>query len=130
MNKLLLSFKSIASYGIVGGVAALVEWLTFYVCDTLSIYYLIGTAIAFITATFVNWLLGRKITFKDSPKLQNWKRDLVSVYLASLVGLFLNLGFMLLFVSALSMDPLISKIISTGLVFFWNYFIRKQLIYK
>ena len=130
MMKILHKFKNIASYGIVGGAAALVEWAAFYVCDAIGLFYLLSTILSFIVATFVNWILGRKITFRNSPKLANWPRDLLSVYVASGVGLLLNLGLMVLFVSVIGIDSMISKIISTGLVFFWNYFIRKLVIYQ
>lgn len=124
-------FRQFISYFFVGGTAALVEWLSFSACFyLLGIGHMVSTVIAFIIATFVNWILGRRFTFKDDAGQTSVIKDLVKVYLASLIGLFLNLGFMYLFVDVLSMHPMLSKILATGLVFIWNFAVRRFVIYK
>ena len=57
-------------------------------------------------------------------------QELIRIYLASVIGLVLNLIIMFALVDKLSCDEMLSKIVATGLVFFWNYGIRRMFIYK
>ena len=123
--------KQFISYFFVGGTAAVVEWASFSGCYyLLKTGHLTATVIAFIIATFVNWILGRKFTFKEDVRKVSVVRDLIRVYLASLAGLGLNLLFMYLFVDVMHINAMLSKIAATGLVFIWNFAIRRFFIYK
>ena len=123
--------KQFLSYVLVGGSAAIVEWLFFGVCTYfIHLNYLISTIIAFLTATFVNWALGRKLTFKEDSKKLSPAAELLQVYLASAIGLGLNLLLMFLFVQIFNWNEMISKIIATGLVFIWNFASRRFVIYR
>ncbi len=84
--------------------------------------------LAYILSTFVNWLVGRLLVFKDNAG--SIVREIVGVYLASVVGLLLNLGIMWVAVSVLSFNEMISKVVATGIVFIYNFAVRKLVIYK
>ena len=119
--------KKFISYFFVGGLAALVEWLTFFIFNSFSSYF-IATIIAFIVATTVNYFLGKKWTFKSYQKR---KMDVVAVFVVSGIGLLLNLLFMYLLVEIIKIPyELLDKIIATGLVFIWNYLSRRIFIYN
>ncbi len=127
--------RQFLSYFWVGGVSAIVEWLVFSVLDTLlELPYLLSTVLAFICSTTVNWFLGRTFTFKDSAYQNQKAKEIVLVFLVSAVGLLFNLLLMYLFVTVLGMNThllkTIAKILSTGIVFIWNFVSRKYLIYK
>lgn len=123
--------RQFLSYAIVGGSAAIVEWLSFGGCTYLvHLNYLISTIIAFLIATFVNWALGRRLTFREDSKKMSPVKELVQVYLASAIGLGLNLLFMYLFVQVFIWNEMLSKIIATGLVFVWNFVSRRFVIYR
>lgn len=123
--------KQLFSYFIVGGTAALVEWVSFGASVyLLHIDHMLATILAFIVATFVNWILGRLLTFKDNCKNNSLLKDCMQVYLASLAGLAINLALMYVFVDLLTINQMVSKILSTGIVFIWNFVVRKFLIYK
>lgn len=127
MNK--ATIKQLMLYLIVGAGATVVEWACFYVLnDTLKMHYSIATALAFIVSTFANWLLGRWIMFKKTG--QGVVKELLQIYAASVVGLLMNLAIMWLAIDVLKINNMISKIIATGIVFIWNFLIRKLLIYK
>ena len=124
------------SYFCVGGVAAIVEWGMFFVFSTLlGVEYLIATVCAFVFSTFTNWFLGRVMTFKDSKKYEGKAaKEIALVFFVSAIGLGLNLLLMYLFVSVIGLDTdflkLCSKVVATGIVFIWNFLIRKLVIYK
>ncbi|MDY2558198.1 MAG: GtrA family protein, partial [Candidatus Faecousia sp.] len=76
-------------YLIVGGLATIVEWAGFWLfSEKLSIAYLLATALAFAISTFANWLFGRLLVFRGK-QAQSLLREILSVYLASIVGLLL-----------------------------------------
>ncbi len=132
-KKILSDIKQFFSYFAVGGIAALVEWLTFFLLDLLHCPYLAATAAAFILATFVNFFLGRTFTFSGST-YGNKKKELAMVFLVSAIGLGFNMLLMFVAVSLLGLNSTFlktaSKIVCTGIVFFWNFFARKLWIYK
>ena len=117
-------------YLIVGGLATIVEWAGFWLfSEKLSIEYLLATALAFAISTFANWLFGRLLVFRGKQQ-HSLLREILSVYLASIVGLLLNLLIMFLLVQLLGVEKMIAKMAATVLVFTYNYLVRKLIIYR
>lgn len=118
------------SYVVVGGGATLVEWLFFWLFDKVFHWqYMVATVVAIIISTYSNWLFGRLLTFKNEEK-GNVLLEILKVYAAGVVGLLLNMLFMFIFVDKIGMYEMLAKIISTGIVFIYNYLIRILVIYK
>ena len=130
------NIKQFISYFFVGGVAAIVEWVMFFIfANVLQINYFVSTVIAFIFSTTANWILGRITTFKDNNTYKNKKaKEAFLVFVVSAIGLLFNLILMYLFVTVMGFDSslgkTLSKIAATGIVFIWNFLIRKLVIYK
>ena len=127
--------RQFISYFGVGGVSALVEWAAFFLFDSvLGIQYLLATVLAFILSTTTNWFLGRVFTFRDSAYRDRKGREIALVFAVSAIGLLFNLGLMYLFVTVLKMDTnllkTVAKVLSTGIVFVWNFLARKLWIYR
>lgn len=121
------AFKQFALYLVVGGIATVVEWACFWVLNHWM-HYTLATALAFVVSTFANWLAGRLLVFKKSD--QSLLAELAQIYGTSIVGLLMNLAIMWIAVEQFGVQEMIAKIIATGIVFFWNFFVRKLLIYK
>ena len=134
LNKAII--KQFISYFFVGGVAAIVEWVMFFIfANVLQINYFVSTVIAFIFSTTANWILGRITTFKDNNTYKDKKaKEAFLVFVVSAIGLLFNLILMYLFVTVMGFDSslgkTLSKIAATGIVFIWNFLIRKLVIYK
>lgn len=132
MKKTMVSKKNIKDfmlYVIVGGIATVCEWIIFYILNTtFAWHYILATVIAYILSTFVNWAAGRIIMFKKTEK--GLLHEITSIYAASVIGLLLNMLIMWLMVDLFSINSMLSKVIATGLVFIWNFLIRKIVIYK
>ena len=128
--------KQFLSYFSVGGVSALVEWTLFaLLLYLLDMTYPVATTLAFIVSTTTNWYLGRTFTFKDSEAYKGKSvKEYLLVFLVSAIGLGFNILLMYFFVDVLGMNTKImqtsAKVISTGIVFMWNFLSRKFLIYK
>ena len=123
------NIKQFISYFFVGGVAAIVEWVMFFIfANVLQINYFVSTVIAFIFSTTANWILGRITTFKDNNTYKDKKaKEAFLVFIVSAIGLLFNLILMYLFVTVMGFD---SSLAATGIVFIWNFLIRKLVIYK
>lgn len=120
--------KDFLLYLVVGGIATATEWVLFFIMDKCHIHYAIATVIAYLLSTFVNWLAGRLLVFRDS--YSSFLKEIFSIYVASIVGLLLNLVIMWLAVDCLCFKEMFSKIAATAIVFFYNFLVRKLLIYK
>ena len=129
------NIKQFISYFFVGGVAAIVEWVMFFIfANVLQINYFVSTVIAFIFSTTANWILGRITTFKDNNTYKDKKaKEAFLVFIVSAIGLLFNLILMYLFVTVMGFDSslgkTLSKIAATGIVFIRNFLIRKLVIY-
>lgn len=130
------NIKQFISYFFVGGVAAIVEWVMFFIfANVLQINYFVSTVIAFVFSTTSNWILGRITTFKDNNTYKDKKtKEAFLIFVVSAIGLLFNLILMYLFVTVMGFDSslgkTLSKIAATGIVFIWNFLIRKLVIYK
>ncbi len=123
------NIKDIFLYLIVGGIATLVEWVLFY-CFTKNdnMNYMLATSVAMLISTFANWVAGRLLMFKN-VKMSVFK-ELLKIYMTSISGIIFNMAIMYVAVDLLDINKMISKISATGIVFFWNYLVRKYLIYR
>ncbi len=122
------NIKDFLLYLIVGAIATITEWVLFYLLDKCRIHYAIATTAAYILSTLVNWYMGRVLVFKENRK--SVIKEILGVYTASVVGLLLNLAIMWVAVDLFDMGEMLSKIIATAIVFFYNFLVRKLLIYK
>ena len=129
LRQLIRKFLPLFIYLFVGGGAAVVEWIVFYLLKrTLDIHYSWATMLAFCVSTFANWALGRILLFKKTDK--GIVLELFAIYAVSSIGLAANLGIMYVCIDLCRMPDMIAKILATGVVFFGNYLVRKVWIYK
>ncbi|MBR4123299.1 MAG: GtrA family protein [Clostridia bacterium] len=120
--------KEFLLYIIVGGIATVSEWIVFFILGKCFVHYAVATVIAYILSTFVNWFVGRVLVFKSNEL--PFLKEIASIYLASIIGLLLNLLIMWVTVDVLSFNQMCSKIAATAIVFFYNFLVRKLMIYK
>ncbi len=120
----------IVKYFFVGGAAAIVDVGLFFIfAKYLAYNYLLVGFFTFIIATFVNYYLSIRFVFQSGLKFKK-RYEVLFVYLVSASSLFFNLTLLYVFHEILSYDVGVSKIVVTGLLFFYNYLIRKFLIFK
>jgi len=130
------AIKQFVSYFCVGGMAAAVEWVMFAIfANIIGINYILATCFSFVFSTTTNWFLGRIWTFKSSKTYEKQKvKEILMIFLVSAVGLLFNIGLMYLFVTVIGWNTSIlrsaSKVVATGMVFIWNFLIRKFVVYK
>lgn len=114
----------------VGGVAFIVDYgCLFLLTEYAHISYLISAAVAFLCGLIVNYRLSVAWVFSNS-RLDNKMAEFVVFAVIGLVGLLLNEGIMYLCCEVLNVHYMISKLCSTGVVFLWNFFGRRIILFS
>ena len=125
-NTLLQLFR----YTFVGGFAFLVDFGTlFALTEYLHIHYLVSAGISFVLGLIVNYFMSVKWVFNNSG-MKNKFVEFMFFALIGLVGLGLNELFLWVLTDLLLIYYLLSKIITTFIVYFWNFFARKIMLFN
>ena len=113
-------------YIFVGGIAAVVNIGALYIfTDLFHLYYLLSNIFGFILGLITNYLLSKVLVFAKEQKF-NKVIEFTIYAIIGVIGLGLDTLFLWLFTSW-GLYYLLSKIISTALVFIWNFGERKVL---
>ena len=114
-------------YFFVGGVAAVVNiGMLFIFTDVCHIYYLVSNIISFTLGLIVNYILSKLLVFQDKVSLSTSKEFIIYAIIG-VVGLGIDTLLMSTFTDTFNIYYMLSKIISTLLVFIWNFGARKGL---
>ncbi|MGD9153346.1 MAG: GtrA family protein [Gammaproteobacteria bacterium] len=116
-------------YTFVGGAAFIVDFVTlFCLTSFLHVFYLVSASIAFSVGVLINYLLSTSWVFAHR-KIDHRGMEFLIFAVIGLFGLGLNDITMWFFTGLVGMYYLLSKIIATGLVYFFNFFVRKQMLF-
>lgn len=135
LKKILISktdniIVQIIRYGFVGGTSFLVDFgLLYFLTEFLNLFYLFSTSISFTVGLMVNYSISVLWVFTTSRFLNKFHEILI-FSIIGLIGLGMNLIIMWFCTELLSIYYLISKIISTVIVFFWNFFAKKFILFS
>jgi putative flippase GtrA len=125
-NTLLQLFR----YTFVGGAAFIADFGTLYLLtEHFKIHYLVSAGISFILGLLINYFLSVKWVF-NSRAMKNRTLEFLLFTLIGLIGLGLNELFLWVLTDVLLIYYLISKIFTTIIVYFWNFFARKFLLFR
>jgi len=117
-------------YGFVGGIAYVVDFGSlFFLTEVIKLHYLFSAAIAFILGLLTNYILSIFWVFTKRTVV-NWRTEFLIFSIIGLVGLGLNEGIIWFFTDLIHFHYLISKIFSALVVFFWNFFARKKILFS
>lgn len=117
-------------YTFVGGFAFIVDFGTlFLLTEYLNLHYLVSAAIAFILGLVTNYFLSIGWVF-TRHSVSDKRIEFIVFTLIGLAGLGLNELFLWLFTDLAGMYYLISKILTAVLVYLWNFFVRKLILFN
>lgn len=118
-----LFMTSLRRYLIVGVIATGVDWTLFSVLVfVMDWHYLLGGTVSFVIATLAGYLSGLRLVFR-SGRHRRWV-EIAFVYLASILGLAIHSGALLIFVGWLQMHLFLAKVAATAVTFLWNFATR------
>ena len=117
-------------FALTGGVCFLVELAVLILLKgKFGVDTLIATPIAFLVSVILNYLLCVVWVFRGTKNRGTGAK--AGFLITSLIGLGLNELIMYCACELVGLHYMISKLLSTALVFFWNFFARKlTLFYK
>lgn len=122
-------FKQLFRFGIVGGLAFLIDsGVLFVLTEYFNVYYLVSSVISFIVSLIFNYILSILWVF-DVKQKQTIKEISLFVIL-SVIGLGINQLVMYVGADILNIYYMICKIISTFIVMVYNFITRKIFIEK
>ncbi|WP_407432278.1 GtrA family protein [Methanobrevibacter sp.] len=112
----------------VGGTAFIIDFCIYILLCYLGINYLIAAAVAFFISVIANYILSTSWVFNQS-QIENRAVEF-NIFLAiSIVGWIFTEILLYLFVDILSLGLILSKIIASFLVLFWNFGARRLMFY-
>lgn len=124
------TFIQLIRYTFVGGLAFIIDFGTLFILtEYLNIHYLISAGIAFIFGLTINYLISTKWVFSKRA-YKNRNLEFLLFAFIGLAGLGLNELFMWFFTDLLLIYYLVSKIITTLIVYLWNFFARKLILFN
>lgn len=114
-------------YLFVGGFAAVINIGSLYILkEFMHINYLIANVVGFIFGLITNYILSKLLVFaKEEPVNRTFEFIVYAVI--GVLGLGLDTLFIWVFTEKFAIYYMLSKIISTGLVFIWNFAARKTM---
>lgn len=123
-NLLIQIFKFV----IVGGIATLIDWIVYYIVyKFLHVDPLIANILSFSVSVIYNYSASVRWVF-DVNKNKSKKKMFIEFMIFSIVGLIITEILLHLFINILSMNAMISKVISTVIVMVFNFVTRKMFL--
>lgn len=124
------TLKQLFRYAFVGGIAFIVDYgALFLLTEYAHFHYILSASISFILGLITNYLLSISWVF-NNRKLEKRYMEFLIFAIIGIVGLGLNAAIMYVATDWCNLHYMISKIISTIIVFFWNFFARKFILFK
>ena len=117
-------------YALVGGVAFVADYGSLYaLTEWLGVAYLLSAAIAFIIGLTINYIFSNLIVFSTHRLESKWIEFMIFAIIG-VIGLGLNELIIYCCTEFIGLHYMLSKLISTVLVFLWNFFARKQTLFN
>ncbi len=113
---------SLVSFGLDFGLLA-------FLTEICRIPYLLSAAISFTAGTTLSYVLSIKWVF-SVRRAPSQAAEYGLFVLIGAIGLGMNEGLLWLFTKPLGLFYLVSKIIAASIVFFWNFFTRKYVLFR
>lgn len=127
MKKLI---KQILKFGIVGGLATLIDYIVLWLLtEFVGFYYLASAAVSFSMSVIFNYICSMRYVFVPRENVDKRKEFLVFLVL-SIIGLGLNQLLMWLGAGVMGVHYLITKLFATALVMIYNFVTRKLFLEK
>ncbi|MBE6882827.1 MAG: GtrA family protein [Oscillospiraceae bacterium] len=124
------SFLQFFRYIFVGGASFAADYVLLHIITELGVYYLISGAISFIAGLFVNYALSKLLVFSKKTTGAEKAKEFSVFAVIAVFGLIITEALMWLFTEKLLWHYMISKAAAAVIVLFWNFFMKKILLYR
>lgn len=122
--------KEFGRYLIVGGTAFVADFCVLaLLTDLVGLHYLLSATVGFVVGTTVNYLLSTRWVFSVRV-ISNRFSEFVLFAAIGASGVFLNGGIIAFSVEMMGTSYAFGKIAATGLILFFNFGMRKWLLFS
>jgi len=122
-------FVQIIRYFISGGIAATVDFgLLYLLTEFLGLYYLLSAVISFSVGLLITYLFSVTWIFNQRRISNRWI-ELLIFSVIGVVGLLLTYLFMQYFTEVIKLHYMLSKVLTTIIVFFWNFLTKRFILF-
>ena len=119
----------IVRYFFVGSISAVIDISLFSIfASYFKFPWAIVSIITFIIATLANYFISIRFVFKSGLRYKK-HHEIFGVFIVSSLALFINQILLYLFIEKMNLHLIISKCLTTGMLFLWNYYGRKKIIF-
>lgn len=128
-RRLPVGLRELGLYGLASAAALAVDGGLLLVLTGLGLNYLIAAAIGFSAGIAVTYGLSVSVVFRHRPIIDR-RREFVGFLGVGLAGLVLTQLLMALWVERVGLTPGLAKIPTAGLVFVFNFTVRRALLFR
>lgn len=122
--------KQIHKFLMLGVVSTLIDYAVYSVLMLAGVNYVAAIITGYGSGLLANYHIGRRYIFTAGVKIGSSRAEFVAVVTIALFGALFNIAIVkLLSYSLWHLDPMLSRVVAIGVVFFWNYFARKLWVY-
>jgi putative flippase GtrA len=122
--------NNVGKFLLLGVLSTAIDYVIYSLLVTLNIDYVIAILVGYSAGLLANYYIARNYIFTSGTKLGSSKKEFIAVVLIAIVGMLLNMVIVkILSYSVWTINPLYSRVVAIGIVFFWNYFLRKIFVY-
>ncbi len=123
-------FLQFFRYIFVGGASFVADTALLNIITEAGVYYLVSGVISFIAGVAVNYILSKLLVFSNKTEGSERRKEIAVFLIVAVCGLLITEGLMWLFTEKLGIWYMLSKVIAAGIVLFWNFFMKKFLLYS
>lgn len=122
------NLKQLLKYGFCGGLTSALDLEIFFVLnELLKIPYYYCAPISFSFGAAANYILQRKLTFKN--KYQNKTKQFTFFFSYAILGLIANWLFVILMVEGFNFWPTLAKLIAIPLIGIVNFLVHRKITF-
>ena len=116
-------------YALVGGSTFLADFLLLFILTKAGVPTVPASGTAFAVGITCNFLLTKFFAFKSVAPRARGAGEVAIFAVISAVGLVLTMVLMHLFADVAGLPVMLAKLVSSALVFSWNFLGRKLILY-
>lgn len=114
--------KELISYGVVGVCTTLVNYVVYYVCLKLGLYWLFSNTFAWIVAVIFAYITNRKMVFHSNKDV---KKECVEFFGLRFVTLIVESFLLMACIDWFHISNMVSKVIVSVITVLSNYWLCK-----
>jgi hypothetical protein len=129
LDRLPTSLREFLLYGLSSALALGLDWSLLVGLTAAGLNYLVAAAIGFCSGMVVTYGLSVAVVFRHRRLTSRWQ-ELAAFIGIGLAGLALTQVLLALWVEVFGMTPGLAKIPTAGLVFLFNFGVRRALLFR